>query len=80
MIDASTFRLDGKLALVTGSSAGIGLALARGLTQAGAAVVLNGRDADKLEAARAQLAGKACLNCHVLVHGSNHPAGSKFQR
>ena len=31
-------------------------------------------------AARAQLAGRACLNCHVLVHGSNHPAGSKFQR
>jgi DmsE family decaheme c-type cytochrome len=31
-------------------------------------------------AARAQLAGRACLNCHVLVHGSNHPAGAKFQR
>lgn len=31
-------------------------------------------------AARAQLAGRACLNCHVLVHGSNDPAGSKFQR
>ena len=51
MMDASTFRLDGRLALVTGSSAGIGLALARGLAQAGAAVVLNGRQADKLEAA-----------------------------
>ena len=48
MIDASTFRLDGRLALVTGSSTGIGLALARGLAQAGAAVVLNGRDTDKL--------------------------------
>jgi DmsE family decaheme c-type cytochrome len=31
-------------------------------------------------AARAQMAGRACLNCHVLVHGSNHPAGAKFQR
>ena len=51
MIDASTFRLDGRLALVTGSSAGIGLALARGLGQAGAAVVLNGRDPSRLEAA-----------------------------
>jgi gluconate 5-dehydrogenase len=48
VIDASTFRLDGRLALVTGSSAGIGLALARGLAQAGARVILNGRDADKL--------------------------------
>ena len=43
------FRLDGRLALVTGSSAGIGLALARGLAQAGASVVLNGRNAAKLE-------------------------------
>jgi DmsE family decaheme c-type cytochrome len=31
-------------------------------------------------AGRAQLAGRGCVNCHVLVHGSNHPAGSKFQR
>lgn len=48
MIDTATFRLDGRLALVTGSSAGIGMALARGLGQAGAALVLNGRDRDKL--------------------------------
>ena len=34
--------------MVTGSSAGIGLALARGLAQAGASVVLNGRDANRL--------------------------------
>ena len=45
----NTFGLDGRLALVTGSSAGIGLALARALGQAGASVVLNGRDAVKLE-------------------------------
>ncbi|MCE2912843.1 MAG: glucose 1-dehydrogenase [Rubrivivax sp.] len=55
MIDASTFRLDGRLTLVTGSSTGIGLALARGLAQAGAAVVLNGRDRDKLARAAAAL-------------------------
>jgi gluconate 5-dehydrogenase len=48
MITANTFRLDGKLALITGSSAGIGLALAQGLAEAGAAVVLNGRDIRKL--------------------------------
>jgi DmsE family decaheme c-type cytochrome len=29
---------------------------------------------------RAQTAARACLNCHVLIHGSNHPAGAKFQR
>ncbi len=54
MISASTFRLDGRIALITGSSAGIGLALARGLGQAGATVVLNGRGEVKvLEAATA---------------------------
>ncbi len=58
MIDTSTFRLDGRLALVTGSSAGIGLALARGLAQAGAAVVLNGRDAARLAQAHAALAAE----------------------
>mgnify|MGYP001455943938 CR=1 FL=1 len=44
------FRLDGRVALVTGSSQGIGLAIARGFAQAGARVVLNGRDTAKLAA------------------------------
>jgi gluconate 5-dehydrogenase len=55
MIDTSTFRLDGRLALVTGSSTGIGYALARALGQAGASLVLNGRDTGRLESAAAQL-------------------------
>jgi gluconate 5-dehydrogenase len=49
------FDLTGRRALVTGSSQGIGLSLARGLAAAGAAVVLNGRDESKLEAARETL-------------------------
>ncbi|PHK93906.1 gluconate 5-dehydrogenase [Pseudoroseomonas rhizosphaerae] len=53
---AALFDLKGRRALVTGSSQGIGLALARGLAEAGAAVVLNGRDPARLEAARAGLA------------------------
>ncbi len=43
------FDLSGKCALVTGSSQGIGLALARGLAEHGAMVVLNGRSESKLE-------------------------------
>ena len=45
------FDLSGRRALITGSSQGIGLALARGLADAGAALVLNARDAGKLAAA-----------------------------
>lgn len=51
-----SFRLDQRVALVTGSSAGIGLAIARGLAEAGATVVLNGRNTDSLNAAAATLA------------------------
>lgn len=48
------FDLTGRTALVTGSSMGIGYALARGLAQAGARVVLNARDGGRLaEAAEA---------------------------
>ncbi len=49
------FDLSGRLALVTGSSAGIGYALAKGLAGAGARVVLNGRDTARLNAAAARL-------------------------
>ena len=58
MITPQTFRLDGRIALVTGSSGGIGLALARGLAQVGARVVLNGRDTAKLAQAHALLASE----------------------
>jgi gluconate 5-dehydrogenase len=50
------FDLTGRIALITGSSRGIGLALARGLAEAGAHVVLNARDPERLEAERAALA------------------------
>jgi gluconate 5-dehydrogenase len=46
-----SFRLNGRRALITGSSSGIGLALARALGQAGAALILNGRNEGKLQAA-----------------------------
>jgi len=49
------FDLSGRTALITGSSAGIGLALAQGLAGAGAAVVLNARNQNKLQAAAQRL-------------------------
>ncbi|MCZ8376464.1 MAG: SDR family oxidoreductase [Beijerinckiaceae bacterium] len=51
----SLFNLSGRRALVTGSSRGIGLALAEGLAEAGAAVVLNARAAESLAAPLAAL-------------------------
>ncbi len=42
------FDLTGKIALITGSSQGIGFGIARGLGQAGATIILNGRDKEKL--------------------------------
>lgn len=54
MIDR-LFGLNGKIALITGSSQGIGLGIAEGLARAGATVVLNGRDSKKLEAAKTTL-------------------------
>jgi gluconate 5-dehydrogenase len=56
MIGSKLFELTGKVALITGATHGIGLALARGLAQAGARVVINARNAEKLERAVATLA------------------------
>lgn len=56
-MSSKLFDLSGKRALVTGSSQGIGLSLAEGLAMAGASVVLNGRSADKVEAAVASIDG-----------------------
>lgn len=50
------FRLDGRIALVTGGASGIGLATAAALAEAGASVTIADRDAAALDAARAALA------------------------
>jgi gluconate 5-dehydrogenase len=53
------FDLTGRTALITGSSGGIGLALASGLLSAGARVILNGRQSAKLEQASQTLRSQA---------------------
>ncbi len=57
------FSLKGKTALVTGSSRGLGRAMARGLGAAGARVLLNGRDGDTLEEA-VESFRKEGIECH----------------
>ena len=54
-MNTSLFDLSGRIALVTGSSSGLGSAMARGLAEAGATIVLNGRDEQRLDAALAAL-------------------------
>lgn len=65
------FDLGGKRALISGSSQGIGFALARGLAEAGAEVVLNGRNGEKLSAAAESLRGEG-HTVHELVFDATH--------
>ena len=57
------FRLDGKVAIVTGASSGLGVAFAQALAEAGADVVLGARRVDRLEETRAlvEAAGRRAL-------------------
>lgn len=57
-MDTTPFDLTARLALVTGSSRGIGQALASGLAHAGASVVLHGLDPERLERSRLALVEK----------------------
>ncbi|MBL4805782.1 MAG: glucose 1-dehydrogenase [Rhodobacteraceae bacterium] len=68
------FNLSGKRCLITGSSRGIGFALAKGLASAGAEIVLNGRNAETLtEAASALRAGGATVH-ELVFDATDHPA------
>jgi NAD(P)-dependent dehydrogenase (short-subunit alcohol dehydrogenase family) len=61
-----TIDLTDKTAIVTGSTSGIGFAVAKGLAEAGAAIVVNGRTTAKVEEARQRLTG---LVPHARVQG-----------
>jgi 2-deoxy-D-gluconate 3-dehydrogenase len=70
------FDLHGKVAIVTGGNGGIGLGIARGLAQAGADVVVAGRNTDKTAAAVAELESLGVrsigLNVDVLDENQVH--------
>ena len=73
------FSLAGRRALITGSSQGIGLALAHGLASAGAEVVLNGRDAAKLAKAAKALPGARLLAFDATDHNGVRAAVDGFE-
>lgn len=68
----SLFDLTGKRALVTGSSQGIGFALAKGLAAAGAKVVLNGRDQIKLAQAAESLYNQNIIVDTLVFDATDH--------
>ena len=70
------FGLEGRVALVTGSSGGIGLALAKGLAGAGATVVVNGRHADTVDAVVAELKASG-LKAHSSVFDVTDAAAAR---
>jgi NAD(P)-dependent dehydrogenase (short-subunit alcohol dehydrogenase family) len=62
-----TRPLDGRTALVTGASQGLGLAIAEAYVRAGASVVVCARDGERLESARERLAGIADAGQQVVA-------------
>ena len=72
------FDLKGRRAVITGSSQGIGFALAQGLAAAGAQVVLNGRDTAKLAEAAAKIAGAETLPFDATDHKAVRAAVDAF--
>ncbi|MDJ0612346.1 MAG: SDR family oxidoreductase [Rhizobiaceae bacterium] len=71
------FDLEGKTALVTGSSQGIGFALAKGLSEAGAAIILNGRDTAKLSKAADELRSQGAIVHELPFDAVDHAAVSE---
>jgi len=59
--------LTGKTAIVTGSTAGIGFAIAKGLAQAGALVVVNGRTAERVEEALGEIKSLSSVKARGLA-------------
>lgn len=71
-MSVALFDLTGKRALITGSSQGIGFALAKGLAAAGATIVLNGRDLNKLSDAATTLRDQGVSVDTLAFDATNH--------
>lgn len=74
MPDLGMFDLSGRTALITGSSQGIGFALARGLAQAGANIVLNGRNKMNLDEAAKKLESEGATVSQLAFDVTDHAA------
>ncbi len=70
--------LKGKVAVVTGGGTGIGAAVAMGLAEEGARVVITGRREDKLKQAAAKFAGEPGIQCFAADVGERESANALF--
>ena len=71
------FELNGKVALITGGSRGLGLQIAKGLADMGAKVALSARKAHELEAAKAEFKQ---LGADAFTVVNDLPADSPFRK
>ena len=73
-MSSGLFNLTGKRALITGSSQGIGFALAKGLAAEGVEIVLNGRNAEKLASAARALEANGVKTHQLAFDATDHTA------
>lgn len=71
-------RLDGRSALITGGSKGLGLAMARQFAASGAEVAIVGRRPEVLEEARQEIAAGASARVHVIAADVATPEGTQL--
>jgi gluconate 5-dehydrogenase len=71
-MSAALFNLNGKRVLITGSSQGIGYALAKGLADIGVEIILNGRDLEKLSTAAEDLRNGGAKVCTLNFDATDH--------
>ena len=71
------FDLSGKRALITGGTHGLGMAMAKGLGQAGAALIINGHTKDKMDDALAEYAKAGLMASGYLFDVTNETAVAK---
>jgi NAD(P)-dependent dehydrogenase (short-subunit alcohol dehydrogenase family) len=75
------FDLTGKVALVTGGSKGLGKAMARGLVEAGADVIISSRHENELRAALDEiLQGTGRRGRHIVADMSRRPEATRLAR
>ena len=71
-------QVNGKTALVTGSTAGIGLAIATALAQEGASVIVNGRTQERVDNAIKKIGATHGLAADLSTESCARAAASRF--